>query len=413
MTLEILHAKLCLELNFVTLPILIVDSLVSKQTKAGSIAQGSLAQQEASAIRNIEQSQWGLFEDRQNISDYFESESSFDSPPLPFSSSISGQSHTSSAHGTPYLEPTGKEEEAGLLDFHEHSYALHKGIEMASLILPKHKDPALHSEASFSTSMEDEIEFGLSGSLSHSTAPRADIEGGSLIMPHGNISPVPENYAPLTNLEDIPSPASLLSIVPQTMTVNLVLRVITIASPRCLQTRRGGEVELVEMVVGDETRGDFRINFWLPITPRRLQHSLQTKEGHSSNQMGILLHLLPGIQPQDIIFLRNVALSVYNGNVYGQSLRRAITQLHLLYRGRPGHGRLRGKDGCFTAADLYAGMRIAGSQAGLLAKVRRIQDWILWFVAPKPLARKKILPAEDMALAASRRELELPQDTPD
>ncbi|TAQ87431.1 hypothetical protein B7494_g4270 [Chlorociboria aeruginascens] len=158
----------------------------------------------------------------------------------------------------------------------------------------------------------------------------------------------------LTNISDIPKAAYLNSIHPQTMTVNIIVGIISIPLPRAIKTRRGAEVELVEVLVGDETKSGFGVNFWL-----------------SSGQE--LKLVLEGLRPQDVVLMRNVALSCFRGKVYGQSLRKGMTKVHLLYRNRIDKTDL---GGCYHAADLVGGNAVNRQ----VEKTGRVREWVLRFV---------------------------------
>lgn len=160
----------------------------------------------------------------------------------------------------------------------------------------------------------------------------------------------------VTNLETIPSARYLESIAPQTMSVNLILGIISLPAARSIRTRRGATVSLVEMVVGDETRSGFAINFWLP------DHAVASD----------LRDMLERLRVQDVVLIRNVALSSFRGRVYGQSLRKEMTKCWLLYRNR-----LDREDvgGCYRAGDLLG--EGGGAQ---IQKTKRVREWVLRFV---------------------------------
>ena len=78
-------------------------------------------------------------------------------------------------------------------------------------------------------------------------------------------------------------------------------------------------MELIEVLAGDEIKSGFTVNFWLS--------SPQSADGDTRS-------VLSGLRPQDVVLMRNVALSSFRGMVYGQSLRKEMTKVHLLYRDR-------------------------------------------------------------------------------
>ncbi|KAE9370400.1 hypothetical protein N431DRAFT_492498 [Stipitochalara longipes BDJ] len=161
----------------------------------------------------------------------------------------------------------------------------------------------------------------------------------------------------LSNLRDLPNAVYLNSIHPQTMTVNLIVGIISIPESRAIKTRRGAAVELIEVLVGDETRSGLGVNFWL-----------SSSQSAQEDMRGIL----SGLRPRDVVLLRNVALSNFRGKVYGQSLRRDMTKVHLLYRTRVDKSDVRG---CYSASDLALG----GPAPPQVEKTRRVREWVLKF----------------------------------
>ena len=167
----------------------------------------------------------------------------------------------------------------------------------------------------------------------------------------------------LSDLEDIPNAAYLRSIAPQTMTVNLIVAIMSLPSPRVVTTgRRWGrekQSELVEILVGDETKNGFGITLWLT---------------ESSDMRKQLKHLRLG----DIVLFRNVALGSFRDQVHGQSLRRGITKVDLLY-GRTmdaGNGERR----AFHAARDANNDMERNTSDPQLVKIRRVKDWMDTFV---------------------------------
>ena len=164
----------------------------------------------------------------------------------------------------------------------------------------------------------------------------------------------------LSDVEDIPSPKNVLSLVPATITVNLIAGIISIAQPRTVTTRYGRQLSLVELLVGDETKSGFGITFWL---------------GGDSIPASVLANL----QRQDVVLIRNVALNVFRGKVYGQSLRKGLTKVNLLWR----------KDGgCFySRRDMISRKPALDPQ---LDKARKVKDWVIHFVGgDRPVTRSR------------------------
>ncbi|KAJ9151390.1 hypothetical protein NKR23_g3252 [Pleurostoma richardsiae] len=158
----------------------------------------------------------------------------------------------------------------------------------------------------------------------------------------------------LSDLEDIPNAAYLVSIQPQTMTVNLIVGIISIAAPRTVKTRWGSTKTLVEVLVGDDTKSGFSVTFWLP-------------------SEAVADSVLAGLRTQDVVLMQNVALNVFMKKVYGHSLRKDLTRVHLLYRKKLDTLDV---DGHYTTSDMSS-TKPAHPQ---LQKARQVRDWVLKFV---------------------------------
>lgn len=181
----------------------------------------------------------------------------------------------------------------------------------------------------------------------------------------------------LSDLEDIPNAAYLQKILPQTMTVNLIVGIISISPPRSIHTRRGADVELIEVLVGDETKSGFGINFWLNTSA---EPSKVDDRGCS------LKRAIESLRPQEIILVRNLALSTFRGKVYGQSLRKEMTKVHLVFRNRVDK---RDVGGCYTLGDLDSGGENEENMHPQLDKTRRVREWVLRFVEPAFVRRAR------------------------
>ena len=175
----------------------------------------------------------------------------------------------------------------------------------------------------------------------------------------------------LSNVKEIPNARYLDSITPQTMTVDLVIGIISISEPREITTRRGQQtVELVEMLVGDDTQAGFGINVWLPPP-----YTSDSKKPNSNKAVGDKIRSeCSRLRPQDIVLARNIALGSFRGNVYGQSLRGGMTTLDLLYRNVVDRYDERG---AYRARDLD---QAADSH---VAKVEQVRNWVMRFVGAK------------------------------
>ena len=195
------------------------------------------------------------------------------------------------------------------------------------------------------------IGLGASGSQSSTSLSKVE-ESFASIDPSQNdsscILPVAPDLLPLSS---IPTASRLNALYPQTVTVDLIVGLIAVPPPRTIQPRRGGSpLELLELTAGDETRAGFGLNLWLP-------------PGESA-----LRTMAERLRPRDVILFRRIALKAWNGEVYGQSLRRDMTKVDLLWR--------QGK------VDLLrAGHSDRAEETGaVLAKAKKVREWVLMFV---------------------------------
>jgi hypothetical protein len=166
----------------------------------------------------------------------------------------------------------------------------------------------------------------------------------------------------LHHLKDVPSAAYIIRAQPATVTVNLIAGIISISAPRTIKTRWGSTSSLVEVLVGDETKSGFAITFWLP------SDNVQDSE-------------LAGLRPQDVVLFQNVALNVFRKKVYGSSLRKGMTKVHLLYRRKLDRSDIGGH---YSLDDLSS-MRGGNLQLG---KTRKVWEWVLNFVGTAPRAKE-------------------------
>ncbi|KAL8803192.1 MAG: hypothetical protein Q9200_006316 [Gallowayella weberi] len=245
----------------------------------------------------------------------------------------------------------GPGNEGVLSQYYEHSFALHDEVP-SSRVLPA--DSYLSTATSSSLpSQSSSINPDEGDSTNYSIlSPTAD--------PSHNQTAIHKLLAtPITDVKEMPNATYLRCIEPQTMTVNLLAGVISIPAPRTIVTRKTGkEIQLMEMIVGDETRAGFGVNIWLP--PPSTYHGNDCKEFDMREQ-------LEGLRPRDVVLMRNIALTSFRGKVYGQSLRRGMTRVELVHR-MDGEG-----EGVLRADDLKPGIR-QGMEGLVLMKVKRHED---------------------------------------
>ncbi|RMZ20235.1 hypothetical protein D0859_15765 [Hortaea werneckii] len=223
---------------------------------------------------------------------------------------------------------------------------------------------------------------------------------------------------PISDLKSIPSATHIDSVFPGTITLNLLCAVISVSPIRTVQLRRrrrpgttgnpqyqntdltvnhaaasADERELIEILLNDETRAGFSATFWfLPESEsdRHLAPHITARRGgaaggfngwdaiqDSKHRRQNLLSLRAG----DVVLIRNLALSVFKGGVYGQSLRGM--------GGKMGMGR-----GNFTDVRVLEEEEEGGNGEGFLSslppsmrgqvrgKLRRVREWRDGFVGP-------------------------------
>ena len=260
--------------------------------------------------------------------------------------------------------------------YYEQSFAAHDELQSSQII-----EVATSNCMSFSTTKTDSFDSYTSDAHSQKEIVDTRLHSGLVV-----------------NMTDIPGAAYLHSITPQTMTVNLVVGVISVSEPRRIIPRKGGQVvELVEMVVGDDTRAGFGMNIWIPPA------QAQTSDGSRSHENIALREEVLQLRPRDVILARRMALSSFRGTVYAQSLRRGMTSLDLLYRTLADADDTRG---AFKGKELDANSE--GSET--LDKVKRVKDWVAEFVGAEPAALKRVKDAKSDLKKGIRPSL--PLDTP-
>ncbi|KAI2628227.1 hypothetical protein GGS21DRAFT_248286 [Xylaria nigripes] len=245
--------------------------------------------------------------------------------------------------------------------FYDHSLAIHE--ELTSSQLPPQ---------SLST---DDSSLDVTEDVSLATTIQ---EPGATVGHHN----IPGNEVRhLSDLGNLPDASYLLKIAPQTMTVNLIVGIISIAEPRTVQTRWGTTQSLVELLVGDETKSGFSVTFWM------------------SSEASEINTLVRSLRRQDVVLLRNVALGVFMKKVHGHSLRKSYTKVDLLHRRRIEKDDIGG---------IYSMKDISSTETAhpQLMKARKVREWLIHFVGDggaslgkrrhdgKPIRRWDLPPAD-------------------
>ncbi|KAK8100794.1 nucleic acid-binding OB-fold [Apiospora kogelbergensis] len=247
-----------------------------------------------------------------------------------FSSMLASCSFDETGNGTTEMS------QSLLNDFYNHSLAIHEDVRSSQL------PPESYGSASqsFTTTLSYDDSF------SDGSSSQADRTLGL-------------GSARLSNLCDIPNASHLNAIQPQTMSVNLIVGIISIAEPRTITTKWGASKTLIELSVGDETKTGFSITFWL------------AADGDAQNETDAILR---DLRRRDVVLLRNIALSEFKTKVHGHSLRKGLSRIQLLYRQRLDED---DKGGFYGVRDLTS--RSATHPQAL--KTARVRQWVLDFVA--------------------------------
>ncbi|EED24340.1 conserved hypothetical protein [Talaromyces stipitatus ATCC 10500] len=197
-------------------------------------------------------------------------------------------------------------------------------------------------------------------------------ESDGSMMP-GSSEALPFPYPrELHDIKDIPNAAYLRSIIPQTPSVTLVVAVIGINPLRRVTTKQSKqELDILELIVGDETRTGFGVTFWLPVPE---DHHLCGRQGNGSATE--FREKILSIRLRDILLMRNVGLGSFQELVYGQSLRRSMTKVDLLHRQQIDSQDVRG---AYSTIAIDTTTR----EDKLLCKVRNVRDWLMNFVGTK------------------------------
>ncbi|KMU87546.1 hypothetical protein CIHG_05939 [Coccidioides immitis H538.4] len=202
-------------------------------------------------------------------------------------------------------------DESTLSEFYDQSFALHEGTHHSFTSVTK----SFTDDSELTPSFEGEsLDYSMS-KLSQSKVNQQNFEG----------QPV---YGHLIDVEDIPSAMYLQSLAPRKVIVSLVVAIINIQPRRRVQTRWGREMDIVELLVGDETKAGFRVSCWVPPSTE----DTRTVTANSLEQS------LTALRLRDIILLRHIVLGSFRGQVYGQSLRQNMTKVDVLDREDAGVG---------------------------------------------------------------------------
>jgi hypothetical protein len=179
---------------------------------------------------------------------------------------------------------------------------------------------------------------------------------------------VPPKMA-ITPLGSLPSAQRLRAIYPQTPTPNFLCAVTATPEQKEVFVRKGGyKMKLWEIIVADDTRSNFKVTFWL-----RPPRESNNEQDHVQN---LLLQTLKGIKVGDILLLRNIALTSFGDNVFGQSLNptiaRARTSIDVLTKGGAG-----------------SSAQLGGLPAPVAETLKRVKKWAKMHIASDTAGSRK------------------------
>lgn len=254
-------------------------------------------------------------------------------------------------------------------DFLDHSFAFEANLQSSQIASHHHSLEDVPEEATFMT--DDSIHSTVLDdydttvmSTQHSIREDSGPRSGATYRPVG----------PIMSIKAVPTAEYLLRIQPQTMTVNLLVGIISIAPARTVTTRKGGHnMDIIEITVGDETKAGFTISSWHQAQDFQQQHKMEDKSRA----------VLSSLRPQDVVLIERVALSSFRNAVFGQSLNRrtiknatAFTVLHKAHDCRADNA----EQSTFPLAVEH--------------KLERVRDWVTSFVGPsaKRKAQSEPLP---------------------
>lgn len=161
----------------------------------------------------------------------------------------------------------------------------------------------------------------------------------------------------ITNLRKLPSASHIQAIQPQTISVNLIVGIISVSPLRTIQLKRfQRHMEILELLVGDETSAAFSITVWLASTA-------------DVNSDQVLREVAMALRPGDIVCIQNIALNVFRRRVYGQSLSRRISRAETKVL-------ILGKGGQVIWHQLNGG----GERTELVEKLKRVEEWAHHFL---------------------------------
>lgn len=163
---------------------------------------------------------------------------------------------------------------------------------------------------------------------SHLTHSKVEQSFGEHVFP----SILKDQSLHLVPLSDLPTASDVDRLMPQTVTVSLLVIALKVDFKCQLRARRTGQrSDLVELSVGDDTQNKFNINIWLKSS---VSSSRLTNTAKPSLQMDNSRSTINMIKTGDLLLLENIALASWKGCICGQNLRKRIgnieTKIHIV-----------------------------------------------------------------------------------
>ncbi|KAI5272653.1 hypothetical protein E4T47_04037 [Aureobasidium subglaciale] len=252
-------------------------------------------------------------------------------------------------------------------DFLDHSFALEADLQSSQIAPQDHNLDHDEEQATFMT--DDSVD---STFLDDCNTTFLSTEA-SIVEDSGPRTSAPQRLSgPIMSLNAVPKAEYLHHLEPQTMTVNLLVGIISVAPARTVTTRKGGyNMDIIELTVGDEAKAGFTISSW---------HSAVDSGRKDADQSRAILQSL---RSQDIVLIERVALSSFRGAVFGQSLNRRATK----------------NTTTFTVLHKAHDYRVDSAQHSNMSlaienKLEKVREWVASFVGPsaKRKAQSEPLP---------------------
>lgn len=184
-------------------------------------------------------------------------------------------------------------------DFVQHSLAFHDTLLSSQIADDTFQDDTISSSSFLTTSFDSAI----------SKVSDEDSETNE-----ASVLQLPPKVV-VTPLGSLPNAKYLQSIYPQTPTPTLLCVLTADVELREVIVRRGGyKMQIYEITVADNTGPTLKVSFWF--RPGR----------NPDPKQETLRKTVDELKTGDILLLRNIALNIYNDNVYGQSLNTRISK---------------------------------------------------------------------------------------